>query len=93
MHGGNGFETSAAGPRFLFFPVHVAPHPFEEMNRLTPMMMSGTKDSKLDMIHSFFPGRHLTGMEETRNLRNVVRSFLAIAARGPALERAARRRF
>ncbi len=50
------------------------------------MMMSGMKDSKLDMINSFFPDRRFTGMEEARNLQNVIRSFLAIAACGPTLK-------
>lgn len=50
------------------------------------MIMSGTKDSKLDMTHSFFPGDHFTGMEEARNLWNIVRSFLAIAICGPVVD-------
>ncbi len=53
------------------------------------MMMSGTKDSKLDMTHSFFPGGHSTGLKEERNLRNIVGSFLAIAVCGPAADGAA----
>jgi hypothetical protein len=51
--------------------------------RLVPMMMSGMKDSKLDMVNSFSPGHHVTGMEKARNLWNVIRSFLVIAACGP----------
>ncbi|AAL43936.2 hypothetical protein EXN51_07955 [Agrobacterium fabrum] len=36
--------------RFISRPTHL-----KNRKRLTPMMTSGTKDSKLDMIHSFFP--------------------------------------
>jgi hypothetical protein len=45
-------ERGFFSSRFISRPTHL-----KNTTRLTPMMMSGTMDSKLDMTHSFFPRR------------------------------------
>ncbi|CDI09901.1 conserved protein of unknown function [Agrobacterium pusense] len=43
-------ERGFFSSRFMSRPTHL-----KNTTRLTPMMMSGTMDCKLDMTHSFFP--------------------------------------
>lgn len=85
MQAGHGAETSAAGARLLFFAVHIASHPFEKQEEADANDDERNKGFKTGHDSLFLPpGEHFTGMEEARNLRNIVCSFwqLPSVARG-----------